>query len=158
MTSGLRSFNAEAQRRKDAERKNHQRSKTHKDTMNEHTIGSIIVSAAVEAHRTLGGPGLLESVYEEALVWEILHRKIKVERQLDVPIKYKSFPLAHPLRLDLLVGGLVIVECKATMNYNSIYEAQVLTYLRLMNMKLGYVINFGEKLVKDGVHRVANGM
>lgn len=125
--------------------------------MNENTIGASIVSAAIEVHRTLGGPGLLESVYEEALVWELVQRKIKVERQIDVPIKYKSFPLAHPLRLDLLVSGLVIVECKATTSYNSIYESQVLTYLRLMNMKLGYVINFGEKLVKDGVHRVVNG-
>jgi GxxExxY protein len=126
--------------------------------MDENRIGSIILSAAIEAHRTLGGPGLLESVYEEALVWELCRQNLKVDRQLDVPIKYKAQPLSHPLRLDLLVGGLVIVECKATTNYNPIYEAQVLTYLRLLDLRLGYVINFGEKLVKDGIHRVANGM
>jgi len=126
--------------------------------MEENRIGSTILLAAIEVHRTLGGPGLLESVYEEALVWELCSQNIKVERQVEVPIKYKNQPLSNPLRLDLLVGGLVIVECKATSNYNAIYEAQVLTYLRLMNLRLGYVINFGEKLVKNGIHRVANGM
>jgi GxxExxY protein len=124
----------------------------------ENQIGYSIVSAAIEVHRTLGGPGLLESVYEEALVWELRQRELCVERQIDVPIKYKTQMLAHPLRLDLLVEGLVIVECKATNNYNPIYEAQVRTYLRLMDLKLGYVINFGEKLVKDGIRRVANGI
>jgi GxxExxY protein len=126
--------------------------------MIENKLGTTIISAAIEVHRTLGGPGLLECIYEEALVWELGRRNVPVERQIEVPIKYKSHPLSHPLRLDLLVGGLVIVECKATMNYNSIYEAQVLTYLRLMDLRLGYVINFGEKLVKNGVRRVANGI
>jgi GxxExxY protein len=126
--------------------------------MIENQLGSIVVSSAIEVHRTLGGPGLLECVYEEALVWELISRKVEVERQLDVPITYKHRPLGHPLRLDLLVGRLVIIECKATMNYNSIYESQVLTYLRLMNLKLGYVINFGEKLVSAGIHRVVNGL
>ena len=115
-----------------------------------------IIGAAIEVHKTLGGPGLLESVYEEALVWELQHRGLSVQRQLAVPISYKGNQLATPLRVDLLVEGLVIVENKATTNYNPIFETQTLTYLRLMNLRLGMVINFGEKIVKDGIHRVPN--
>lgn len=107
-------------------------------------------------HKTLGGPGLLEGVYEEALVWELQHRGLKVQRQLAVPISYKGNQLATPLRIDLLVEGLIIVENKATTSYNSIFETQTLTYLRLMNLRLGLVINFGEKVVKNGIHRVPN--
>jgi len=124
--------------------------------MNENEISRIIVLAAIEVHRTLGGPGLLESVYEEALVWELRHQGLTVERQKSVPIVYKGHTLATSLRLDLLVNGLVIVECKATTQYNSVFEAQLLTYLRLTGLKLGLVINFGERLVKDGIHRVVN--
>jgi GxxExxY protein len=75
-----------------------------------------------------------------------------------VPINYKGVTLATPLRLDLLVDDLVIVECKAVNDYNKIFEAQALTYLRLMNLKLALVINFGTKQVKNGVHRVVNGL
>lgn len=117
-----------------------------------------IIGAAIEVHKTLGGPGLLESVYEEALVWELQNRGLLVERQVTVPIKYKEQVLATPLRVDLLVEKLVIVENKSVMTYNPIFEAQTLTYLRLMNLKLGIVINFGEKFVKRGIHRVANGL
>jgi len=126
--------------------------------MNENEISKIIVDAAIEVHRTLGGPGLLESVYEEGLAWEIQERGLSAERQKEVPILYKGKTLGCPLRLDLLVGGLVIVEIKAITQYNAIYEAQVLTYLRLTDLKLGLVINFGEKLVKDGIHRIVNGL
>lgn len=119
-------------------------------------ITGEIIGAAIEVHRTLGGPGLLESVYEEALIWELQSRGCCIERQVTVPIKYKGHQLANPLRLDLWVEKQVIVECKATTQYNSIYEAQLLTYLRLLELKVGLVINFGEKYVKRGVHRVVN--
>jgi GxxExxY protein len=109
-------------------------------------------------HRTLGGPGLLEGVYEEALVWELQRRGLGVKRQVPQPINYKSNSLASPLVIDLLVDDLVIVENKATTQYNSIFEVQCLTYLRLRGLKLGLVINFGERLVKDGIHRVVNGL
>jgi GxxExxY protein len=122
----------------------------------ENEISKQIVDSAVEVHRTLGGPGLLESVYEEALAWELRQRGLRVKRQLFVPITYKQQSLSTPLRLDLLVAKLVIVEVKATTEYNSIFEAQALTYLRLMNLKLALVINFGKRLVKDGIHRVVN--
>ena len=126
--------------------------------MKENEITDKIIGAAIEVHRTLGGPGLLEKVYEEALVWELTHHGLLVERQIDVPIRYKDNQLAQPLRLDLLVERRVIVECKATTQYNTIYEAQILTYLRLLDLRVGLVINFGEKLVKRGVRRVVNGL
>lgn len=126
--------------------------------MNENQLSQIIVDAAVEVHRVLGGPGLLESVYCEALAWEIKNRGQIVEREKIVPVVYKGFTLNAPLRIDLLVGGLVIVECKAVVTYNPIFESQVLTYLRLTGLKLGLVINFGQQLVRMGIHRVVNGL
>lgn len=126
--------------------------------MTENEIGTVIVEAAIEVHRVLGGPGLLECVYEEALCLELELRGLEVTRQMDVPIMYKGKQLAHDLRLDVLVEGKVIVEAKATTQYNTLFEAQVLTYMRMSEIKLGYVINFGEKRVKDGIHRVINGI
>jgi GxxExxY protein len=126
--------------------------------MDENQLSQIIVDAAIEAHRTLGGPGLLESVYRDALALEIRGRGSTVEREKLVPIRYKEQIIGTPLRLDLLVGGLVIVECKAVAEYNPIFESQVLTYLRLSGLKLGLVINFGQRLVKHGIHRVVNGL
>ncbi len=126
--------------------------------MDENMISQIILDAAIEVHRTLGGPGLLESVYRDALALEIQSRGVEVECEKPVPVKYKGQVLSAPLRLDLLVGGLVIVECKAVMDHNPIFESQVLTYLRLTGLKLGLVINFGQRLVKHGVHRVVNGL
>jgi GxxExxY protein len=126
--------------------------------MTENEISRVIYESAIEAHRTLGGPGLLESVYEEALTWELQQAGLKVQRQEKLPIPYKGHTLASPLKIDLIVGDKVIVECKATVQYNTIFEAQLLTYLRLTGLKLGLVINFGEKRVKDGIHRVVNGL
>ena len=124
----------------------------------ENVISGEIVRRAVEVHRTLGGPGLLESVYEEALVWELSERGLEVARQVRAPLRYKGRSIGQPLRLDLVVGDKVVVECKATSSYNEVFEAQTLTYLRLMNLKLGLVINFGERRVRDGIHRVVNNL
>src|SRR5690349_5689720 len=126
--------------------------------MTEDELSKVIIGAAIEVHRELGGPGLLESVYEEAMVDELTSRGLVVERQIWVPIFYKGKQLASPLRLDLKVNGLVLVDNKAVIEWNPIFEAQMLTYLRLTKLKLGLVINFGEKYVKDGIHRVANGL
>ncbi|WP_286765496.1 MULTISPECIES: GxxExxY protein [Rhodopirellula] len=126
--------------------------------MKENDISKAILNASIEVHRTLGGPGLLESVYEEALAWELDQAGLSVRRQQAVPIEYKGNVLSTPLRLDLVVNDLVIVECKATSKYNDIFAVQCLTYLRLMNLKLGIVVNFGERKVKDGFHRVVNGL
>jgi len=121
-------------------------------------ITGKIIGAAIEVHKTLGGPGLLEGVYEEALAWELELRGLLVERQVHVPIQYKNRNLATPLRLDMLVEKQVVVEVKATTQYNSIFEAQTLTYLRLMDLRVGLVINFGERVVRRGIHRVANSI
>ena len=126
--------------------------------MTENDISRDIVRCALEVHRTLGGPGLLESVYEEALAWELRQAGLPVGRQVEMPIIYKGIELSLPLRMDLVVGRKVIVECKATSHYNALFEAQTLTYLRLSSLKLGLVVNFGERMVKDGIHRVVNGL
>lgn len=124
--------------------------------MRENEIGTLIVEAAIEVHRVLGGPGLLESVYEEALAHELRLRRIEVRRQVHVPILYKGRRLEKRLRLDLIVAETEIVECKATNQHHPLFESQVLTYLRLLDLRLGYVVNFGQRLVKDGLHRVVN--
>ena len=126
--------------------------------MNENEISKVIVDSVIEVHRELGGPGLIESVYEEAMVEELARRGMKVERQLQVPIIYKGKRLGSPLRLDLKVNDLVLVDEKAVTEWNPIFEAQMLTYLRLTKLKLGLVINFGEQYVKNGIHRVVNGL
>ena len=126
--------------------------------MTENEISKVIVDSAIEVHRTLGGPGLLESVYEEALTEELKSCGLVVERQLSVPIVYKGKTLGTPLRLDLKVNGLVLIDNKAVTEWNKIFEAQMLTYLRLTGLKLGLVINFGEQYVKHGIHRVVNGL
>ena len=124
--------------------------------MRENEVTGTIVDCAIEVHRTLGGPGLLESVYEEAFVWEMQQRGLDVRRQVTLPIPYKGQILASPLRIDVIVADLVIVECKAAALYNRIFAAQLLTYLRLTGLKVGLVINFGERLLRDGIHRVVN--
>jgi GxxExxY protein len=126
--------------------------------MNENELSRFIVDAAIEVHRTLGGPGLLESVYEEAMAWELSQDGLQIQRQEPSPIRYKGQLLAKPIKIDLIVNQMVIVECKATSKYNQVFEAQALTYLRLTGLKLAFVINFGERLVKDGIHRVVNGL
>jgi len=126
--------------------------------MRENEVSEQIVIGAIEVHRTLGGPGLLEGIYEEALAWELQSRGLLVERQVSVPIVYKGKQLGTPLRLDMLVEKLVIVETKAVDEYHTIFETQAFTYLRLTHLKLALVINFGAKRVKDGIHRVVNGL
>jgi GxxExxY protein len=126
--------------------------------MDENGISRVVVEAAIEVHRELGGPGLLESVYEEALAFELRDQGLIVDRQISVPLTYKGRDLRSELRLDLLVNRMVIVECKSTSMHNPVYESQTLTYLRLLNLKLGMVINFGRPRVSDGIRRVVNGL
>ena len=125
--------------------------------MNENELSGIIIGAAIEVHRELGGPGLLEDVYEEALCHELQLRGLKVERQVGVAIEYKGKLLRKRLVIDLLVNNEIIIEVKSVEAYHDIFQAQLLTYLRLTKRHLGLVINFGEWYVKDGVHRVVNG-
>jgi GxxExxY protein len=126
--------------------------------MEENEISKVIVDAAIEVHRGLGGPGLLEDIYEEATEEELRLRKVTIERQLPVRLTYKGRILRKPLRLDMKVGGLVLVDNKAVSEWHPVFEAQMLTYLRLTGLKLGLVINFGERYVKNGIYRVVNGL
>ena len=116
-----------------------------------------IIGAAIEAHRELGGPGLLESVYEEAFCFELQARGLPFKRQLECPIVYKNRRLSSDLRIDVLVDDRIVVECKAVSEYNPLFAAQCRTYLRLMNLRFGLVINFGMAKLTDGVKRVVNG-
>jgi GxxExxY protein len=125
--------------------------------MKENEITKIIIECAIEVHRTLG-PGLLESVYEEALLWELRKRGLIVVRQVIVPITYKGHTLGHPLKVDLLVHRTVIVECKVVLQDIRVFQAQLLTYLRITGLKVGLLLNFGQRLMKDGIHRVVNGL
>ena len=126
--------------------------------MTEDEISHKIIGGAIEVHRQMGGPGLLESIYEQALCWELRLRGLRVERQKLVPLRYKNIELESPLRLDILVEDKVIVECKSVEEYNPIHSSQALTYLRLSGLRLALVINFGERVVKDGIHRVVNDL
>jgi len=126
--------------------------------MNENELSKIIVDAAIEVHRELGGPGLIEDLYEEALAEELRLRGVLVERQLPVRVVYKGRILNKPLRLDMKVGQIVLVDNKATTEWHPVFEAQMLTYLRLTGLKLGLVLNFGERILKAGIRRVVNGL
>ena len=126
--------------------------------MTENQISKVIVDAAVEVHRQLGGPGLLEDVYEEALEEELRLRGLQVERQLPIRLTYKGRVLRKALRLDMRIEKLVLVDNKAVTDWNPVFGAQMLTYLRLTGLRLGLVINFGERMVSAGIHRVVNGL
>ena len=126
--------------------------------LSENEFSRHIVECAIEARRTLGGPGLLESMYEQALIWELKERNLPVSCQVRFPIRYKRQTMEPHLRIEPVVGTKVILECKATTVFNSIFEAQILTYLRLTCLKLGLITNFGERLVRGGDHRVVGGL
>jgi GxxExxY protein len=124
-------------------------------TYNELT--EAIIGSAIEVHRHLG-PGLLEKVYEEALCHEMALRGIPFKRQVLVPIIYKGVELSTPYRCDMWIADMVIVENKSVSAFTPIDMAQLMGYLRLMDQRLGLLINFNVKFLKDGVKRVANGM
>lgn len=126
------------------------------ESLIENKITSSIIAAAIEVHTVLGGPGLLESIYEDALAYEFKLRNIPFKRQLPVPVLYKGMPVRDALQLDLLVDDRIIVEIKATESLHAVHAAQVLTYLRLTQRKLGLVLNFGQPLLRNGITRVVN--
>ena len=125
--------------------------------MTENELSKEIIGAAIEVHRVLG-PGLLESVYEEALCCELELRNIPYERQKYRPLNYKEKVLKTDYRIDLLIDGKVIVEIKAKQEIHPIDKSQTLTYLRLSELKLGLLINFHETLLKDGITRIVNNL
>ena len=124
--------------------------------MTENEVGKVIVDSAVQLHRELG-PGLLETVYEVLLAHEIEARGVKVERQVNIPITYRGIKFDEGFRADLIVDHKVIVELKSVEQISKAHKKQVLTYLKLTDLKLGYLLNFGEELMKEGISRVING-
>jgi len=125
--------------------------------MNENAIGKEVVDAALKVHRELG-PGLLETVYEVVLAKELQSRGLGVERQVPVPISYGGLRFEEGFRADIIVEGKVILELKSTEQLSKVHPKQVLTYLKLKGLKLGFVLNFGSNLMKDGIERVVNGL
>lgn len=121
--------------------------------MTDNEITYQIRGAIFDVYNTLG-PGLLESVYEEALVFELQQRGLQVARQVEIPINYKGNILKTALRLDLLIDDHVIVELKSVDEMKPVFFKQLKTYMRLMNKKLGLLVNFGEFDMKEGIHRV----
>ncbi len=125
--------------------------------MTENEIGKVIVDAAVAVHRELG-PGLLESVYELALAYELEQRGLAVRRQSPISIHYKHMTFDEAFRADLIVDDKVIVELKSIEQVSPAHKKQLLTYLRLTGCKLGFLLNFGEALMKRGITRTVNGI
>jgi GxxExxY protein len=126
--------------------------------MHENEIATLILDAAFEIHRALG-PGLLESVYEEALYYELtVNRGLHVDRQQSVPVVYKDIKLEIDFRADLIVENKVLIELKSVEKVTNVYKKQTLTYIRLADIKLGLLINFNESLLKNGITRIANNL
>lgn len=132
-------------------------SKTIKNILSERTeeIGKIIVNAAFKVHKQLG-PGLLERVYEVCLAYEIAKAGLDVKRQVDIPIFYDGIEFNEGLRLDLLIEDSVIIEIKVVEQINPVWEAQIISQLKLLNKDLGYLINFNVPLIKSGIRRFIN--
>jgi GxxExxY protein len=125
--------------------------------MTENEIAQIIVDTAYRIHTTIG-PGLLESAYEAIFVHELRKRGLRVQRQVGVPIIYEDVAIEEGFRADMIVEDLVIIELKAVERLAPVHKKQLLTYLRLTGKKLGLLINFNEEKIKDGIHRVVNGL
>ena len=124
--------------------------------MTENDIGSLIVDSAVRLHQALG-PGLLETVYEVTLAHALEKRGLSVQRQVPVAIKFDGEKFDEGFRADLMVENKVIIELKSVEKVIPAHKKQILTYLRLTEMKLGYLLNFGDALMKDGITRTING-
>jgi GxxExxY protein len=121
--------------------------------MDENALSKEIIGAAIEVHRELG-PGLLESAYESCLAHEFVLRSLPFERQRPVPVIYKGVPIECGFRLDFLVAGLVVVELKTVDSLTSVHDAQVLTYLKLSQCRLGLLLNFNVRMMRDGIRRL----
>jgi GxxExxY protein len=125
--------------------------------MSENELSHKIIGCAMKVHTELG-PGLLENAYEECLFYELVQAGLEVEKQKALPLIYHEVKLDAGYRIDLLVANRIIVEIKSVEAFNDVHLAQLLTYLKLSNCKLGLLINFNVKSLKDGIKRVANGI
>ena len=123
----------------------------------ENRITEKIIGCAIEVHRS-PGPGLLESAYEECLCFELMQARLRFERQLPLPVTYKGVKLDCGYRMDIVIEDLVIVEIKAIEKILSAHEAQLLSYLKLYNKKVGLLINFHVPILKNGLRRIVNNL
>lgn len=129
----------------------------HETESYENSLAREIYFCALKVHKTLG-PGLLESAYEECLCYELRKEGFSVEKQKPLPVFYEEIKLDVGYRIDLIVENMVIIEVKAVETLNDLHMAQLLTYLKMTNCKLGLLINFNVTLLKNGVKRIANGL
>ena len=118
-------------------------------------IAKELVDAMLAVHRELG-PGLLESTYQACLAYELRSRGIEVQCEAELPVRYKGLEIEAGYRVDLLVGGCIVVENKSVQELAPIHEAQLLTYLKLSGRRLGFLVNWNVPLIKDGIHRMVN--
>jgi len=125
--------------------------------MQENELSQLIIGKAIEIHKILG-PGLLESVYQECLLYELKSIGLNVEKEKPMPIVYKDIRLDHGYRIDLLVENKVVIEIKSVDSFIDVHEAQILTYLKLGNYKLGLLMNFNTSLLKNGIRRYVNNL
>lgn len=123
--------------------------------MTENEISKIIIGCAIEVHKRLG-PGLLESAYQECLAYELRQKGLKVRKQVPRPIVYKEIKLDHGYRIDLLVNDKVVIEIKCVEFFTDVHKAQLLTYLKLGEYKLGLLLNFHTTVLKNGIKRMVN--
>ena len=123
--------------------------------MDENQISNLIIGCAIEVHRVLG-PGLLESAYETCLTYELREKGLTAQQQIPVPVIYKEVKLEHGYRMDLLVEGRVVVEIKSVDFISDTHEAQLLTYLKLADHRLGLILNFNTQMLKNGIKRLVN--
>lgn len=125
--------------------------------MNENAIGSSVLNCAMKVHTSLG-PGLLESVYEVCMAHELTKIGMKTTRQAPLPVRYDGLEIEGGFRVDLVVDNLVILEIKAVEKLMPVHKSQVLTYLRLSGLKLGYLLNFNVPHMREGIKRIVNGL
>ena len=125
--------------------------------MNENELAAIIVDRALQVHKELG-PGLFESVYESALAHELELAGLQIERQVPISLEYKGIHFEEGFRADMMVNGKVIIELKSIQAVSDVHKKQLLTYLRLADKRIGFLINFGEALMKNGITRIVNGL
>lgn len=135
--------------------KDHKGAQRFTEMLVENEISNKIIGCAIEVHRALG-PGLLESAYRECLFYELVKSNLIVEKEKPMPITYKEIKLDHGYRMDLVVDNKVVIEIKTVEAFADVHTAQLLTYLKLGNYKLGLLINFHVALLKDGIKRIIN--
>jgi GxxExxY protein len=123
--------------------------------IDDNKLTQAVMDCLFQVHSAMG-PGLLESIYEECLAHEFTKRNIAFERQKSIPLVYDGISLASPLKLDFLIEEKIILELKSTEKHNPVYEAQIISYLKLADKKIGFLANFGTPLIKDGVRRFVN--